>query len=129
MKHLRNESGQSLVEFALILPLILLILMGILEFGVMLNTYLTINHATKEGARLGALGGTDAEIIAEVLDKSPTLDASKLTVTIAPIQAARTRGSEIIVSVDYDYQVLLPVISNIIEHLIRLDAQTSMRVE
>lgn len=129
MKVLKNEKGQSLVEFALILPLILLILMGILEFGVMLNSYLAINHASKEGARLGALGGTDAQVLQEILDISPALDTSKITVHINPAQGFRTRGTALTVTVDYNYQVMLPVVSSIINSGVQLEAQTSMRVE
>lgn len=53
--------GQSLVEFALVLPLMLLILFGMMEFGFVFSHHLTLEYATREGARLGAaLGaGTD----------------------------------------------------------------------
>lgn len=129
MKYLKNERGQSLVEFALILPLILLILMGILEFGILLNSYLSINHASKEGARLGALGGTDAEIFAEILNTLPTLDAPNITITINPSQQSRTRGEVVVVTVTYNYPVTLPVIGRIINNVVNLEAQTSMRVE
>lgn len=129
MKYLKNEKGQSLVEFALIIPLILLILMGILEFGVMLNTYLAINHSSKEGARLGALGGTDTEILAGIISSSPTLDPAKITVHIDPIQSTRIRGSAITVKVVYNYNVMLPVVSSIINKSVNLEAQTSMRTE
>ncbi len=46
--------GQSLVEFALILPLFLLILLGMIDFGFAFYTNLTIEYASREGARVGA---------------------------------------------------------------------------
>jgi TadE-like protein len=47
----RRSRGQSLVEFALILPVFLLVLAGILDFGMMLYSRLTLVNATREGAR------------------------------------------------------------------------------
>jgi len=57
----RSESGQSLVEFAMIVPVFVLILFGMLEFGFVFSHNLTLQYATREGARTGALladGGT-----------------------------------------------------------------------
>jgi len=50
----RGERGQSLVEFALIVPVFMLILLGILEFGFAFDHAMTVNYATREGARSGS---------------------------------------------------------------------------
>jgi len=50
----RRADGQSLVEFALIVPVFLLILVGMIEFGFVFTHNLTIEYATREGARAGA---------------------------------------------------------------------------
>jgi len=52
----RREDGQSIVEFALVLPVLLLILTGILKFGLMFNNYITLTDAVRNGARTLALG-------------------------------------------------------------------------
>jgi hypothetical protein len=49
-----RERGQSLVEFSLIVPLFLLFLLGLLELGFAFDHELTLNYATREGARAGA---------------------------------------------------------------------------
>ena len=49
----RREAGQELVEFALILPLLLLLFLGIIEFGRAILAYNTIANAAREGARYG----------------------------------------------------------------------------
>jgi len=49
----RRERGQELVEFALILPLLLLLIVGIFEFGYIVFAYNTLSNAVREGARLG----------------------------------------------------------------------------
>ena len=47
------RSGQALVEFALIVPLFLLLLLGLLEFGFIFDHAMTVSYATREGARVG----------------------------------------------------------------------------
>jgi Flp pilus assembly protein TadG len=51
----RSATGQSLVEFALILMPLFLILLGIIQFGFIFNTYIGVTNATREAARLGTI--------------------------------------------------------------------------
>jgi TadE-like protein len=52
---IRHEDGQSLIEFVLVLPVLLLLATGILEFGLMFNQYLSLTDAARTGARALAL--------------------------------------------------------------------------
>jgi hypothetical protein len=54
----REESGATIVEFAVVLPLLILLMVGIMEVGVAFYDYLTIERATLEGARTAAFTGT-----------------------------------------------------------------------
>jgi len=59
-----NERGSAVIEFALTLPLLLLIVMGIFDFGLMFQRYEVVTNAAREGARIGVLPGystSDAE--------------------------------------------------------------------
>lgn len=56
----RRERGQSLVEFAVLVPVFMLILVGMLEFGLLFNHDLTLQYASREGARVGAALGCGA---------------------------------------------------------------------
>ena len=59
----RGERGQSLVELALTLPVLLLLLVGLVEVGNALNAYITVVDAGRDGARLGSKGAaSDDEI-------------------------------------------------------------------
>jgi len=49
-----GEAGQGLVEFSMLVPLFLILLLGMLEFGIAFNHQLTLGYATREGARIGA---------------------------------------------------------------------------
>ena len=61
IQHLkRGESGVAAVEFALILPLLMLILFGILHYGILLYDQAVITNAAREGARWGAINTTTA---------------------------------------------------------------------
>lgn len=52
----RNERGASLIEFALVLPILLALVIGIIEFGWIFNGYITITGAAREGARFAVVG-------------------------------------------------------------------------
>ncbi len=62
----KRSEGQALVEFAIVLPLLLLLVMGIIDFGLMMQQYLTLNHGAREGARLAAVGGSASDVEARV---------------------------------------------------------------
>ena len=53
---LRSERGQSLVEFALALPILVLLLFAVIQFGIAFNNYVTLTDATRAGARKAAVG-------------------------------------------------------------------------
>ncbi|MBN2410664.1 pilus assembly protein [candidate division KSB1 bacterium] len=55
----KRKNGQSIVEFALILPVLILILMGIIEFGRLLETTNILTSAAREGARVAAVSAPD----------------------------------------------------------------------
>lgn len=50
-----DDGGQNLVEFALLLPVLMYILMGIMQFGLIFAAYITVNNAVREGARWGSI--------------------------------------------------------------------------
>lgn len=104
-----SERGQSLVEMAAILPLLLLILLGTLEFGMIFDHHLSLEYATREGARTGsALANAnyptdpddclevDAHIVSAVerVLTSPGSDVNLAEVSQIRIYKAQADGSE-----------------------------------
>jgi Flp pilus assembly protein TadG len=67
-----NEDGAAAVEMALVLPILLLLVFGIVEFGFIFNRYISVTHAAREGVRHLALGLDPAE--AELKAKGATGD-------------------------------------------------------
>ncbi|WP_010247429.1 TadE/TadG family type IV pilus assembly protein [Acetivibrio cellulolyticus] len=128
-ERMAGQKGQSIVETALILPIIILILTGIIDFGLMFNNYLVITNASREAARNAAVGATDAEIAVMVANMTTSLNSSKLSTTIYPGQALRKKGDEVVVTIEYDNALLTPIISSIIPNPLHLQAKTTMRME
>jgi Flp pilus assembly protein TadG len=104
-----SEDGQALVELALVLPVVLLILFGILDFGRALNTKNTTNHLANLGARLAAVGTVPSEStsLCEYINKiaAPSNLKEKLGVTVTE-ETPPTVGSPVTVKVTNNYHWL-----------------------
>lgn len=61
MRRRNPEQGATLVEAAVILPVLILVIVGVIEFGLAFKDYLTVSYLSREGARIGALAGDDLE--------------------------------------------------------------------
>ena len=110
-----SDRGAVAVEFALILPLLLVILFGIVQFGITFNRQQGIHAAAREGARIGSLPGTtSAEIedrVMDALDGVPL--ASTPTVTISPAAgrpcSAGAGSATVIVTVEAETTLEIPL--------------------
>src|SRR5436853_3812908 len=75
---IRNEQGQTMTEFALVLPVLALILFAVIQFGIVFNNYVTLTDATRAGARRAAVSrqdpNHDAAVIAAVRSSASNLD-------------------------------------------------------
>jgi Flp pilus assembly protein TadG len=115
----RGEKGQSLAEFVLVLPIFLILVFAIIDFGLGFHAWLTVTNSAREGARLGAVrapanGGCDnnpstkaTNINCRVIETADSLDSSKMAVTISNAQG--TPGTSVVVKVDYDYDLITPL--------------------
>jgi Flp pilus assembly protein TadG len=99
-----------MTEFALVLPLLSLLLFGVIQFGLTFNNYLTLTDAVRAGARKAAVGRhlTDPAGAAKttVRNASTDLKQSDLNVTVT-VNPAWTPGAEATVSADYPYKISL----------------------
>lgn len=55
----KRERGATLIEAAVIMPLLLLVIIAVMEYGLAFKDYLTVSYLSREGARIGALAGDD----------------------------------------------------------------------
>jgi hypothetical protein len=61
-----HRRGAALVEFSLVLPLLMLLLLGVMEFGMIMHDFLTLAHSVREGVRSAAIGNRADEIKQQV---------------------------------------------------------------
>jgi Flp pilus assembly protein TadG len=132
--YLKREDGAALVEFALLLPLLMMILFGIIEFGLVLYNQEVITNASREGARYGIVIGSPRPTAGQIQGVVNTyltnagLDSGNATVSVAGAQGAS--GSDLTVSVAYPYNFLvLPNFAVGLDNTLILSAATLMKLE
>jgi hypothetical protein len=125
------------VEFAIVLPILLLLILGLINLGVVVNTQIVITQAAWEGARAGATldrdaGENDAQIFGAVNAALKPLDAAQASIEIEPQenQAPRNlpwpepRGKPLTVRVEYELRLSLPFPA-----VLKLRSQATSRME
>jgi len=83
-KRLRHEDGASAVEFALICPLLILLIFGIIGFGIAFLQIQTMRGAVREGARYAATGGSVSDVQKHTVDSSTGSIANAQDVLVNP---------------------------------------------
>jgi len=106
----RRSRGQAMVEFTLILPLLLLLILGIYQFGQTYADYIQVTNAASDGGRKALVSRSDPSGVADVITtaKNATwwLDKNQTTVTVSPGQPWTT-GQNVTVTVTYPYSINL----------------------
>ncbi len=102
-----GEKGQNLVEFAMVVPIFLILVFSIVDFGMGFHAWITVTNAAREGARIGAVGADAATIEARVVDTASSLAADDIDVTVVNAQGAP--GEAVSVNVEYDYELITPL--------------------
>ena len=123
----REDRGQTLVEFALVLPLIAILLFGVIQFGIAFNNYVTLTDAVRAGARKAAVsrqtgdpvGAATSAVVASATD----LNSSNLQVSV---NSDWQPGDPATVSASYPYSINL---LGVVVKTGRLSSQTTERVE
>ncbi|MDM5314862.1 pilus assembly protein [Fictibacillus sp. b24] len=117
---MKNEKGQSLVEFALVVPVLFFLLLGIVDFGRIFHAYLTLDHAGREAARSASIGNSNPVSVAVSKGSGINLSSSQVSFSKA--------NGEAKITIVYPIGFLTPVISNVIGP-ITLTNTTVMRIE
>ena len=133
-----RERGQALIEFALVLPLFLLLLLGIVQFGTVFRDYIALTDATRVGARQAAVARSILpesnrvpNIVARTEKAAVNLDKTKMTVAVEPVMldgltAGWEQGGDVTVHATYPFKI------NIIGLVVfsgTLKSRTTERVE
>jgi len=81
MKLSKEQRGSQLVEFALIIPILILLFLGIIEFGVLYHKQIEIDNGVREAGRVGSLGYSNADVI-DTLKNECAFDIADTWITI-----------------------------------------------
>lgn len=103
---LRDERGQSLVELVLGLPLLLLVFVAILQFGLVMRDYVEVTQAARVGARKASVSRKSDPVAAgkaAARDSADGLDGGRLDVDVT--SGAGRRGDPVVVEVSYPFEV------------------------
>lgn len=114
---LRGDSGATAVEFALVLPALVILIFGIFETGRVLYTQNAIEHLADRAARIVMIGGNDpsvnsaqlqASIETQAHDHSPGINPDRVSVSVIP----DSTGYQVTIGYDYHFTVPLIVIDD-----------------
>jgi Flp pilus assembly protein TadG len=110
LKHnkMRNERGQTMTEFALVLPILVVLMLGIVQFGLAFNNYVTLTDAVRAGARKAAVSRNTSDPAgtcrSAVLAAGANLDATELGSNLS-CTSSWAPGSDVTVHADYPYSI------------------------
>jgi Flp pilus assembly protein TadG len=99
----RGESGSAVVEFALLLPILLLLLLAVVQVGVLASDRLLLAQAARAGAREAAVQELDEAVREAATAAGAGLDPERLRLEVA---RTGSRGSPVTVSLSYDVPII-----------------------
>jgi Flp pilus assembly protein TadG len=100
----RDDRGAAMVEFAIVLPVLLLVLMGIIEFGRAYNAQVSIQAAAREGARELALRHGSDDVVTATREGAPTVTIDGIAQT--PCPATGDGKAKVTVTESFSFLVL-----------------------
>jgi len=114
------------VEFALVLPLVLLLVLALLEVGLLVKDRLVLEGSARAGAREAAVSTDDATVRQAVMDAATSLDTDAIDVVVTREGSA---GTAVTVVVDYHAAVSVPFVDWLFPSVVDLRASAVMRQE
>ena len=124
---IKNERGQTMTEFALVLPVLALILFAVIQFGIVFNNYVQLTDATRAGARKAAVSRQTSDpsgtAVAAVRSSAKDLKQSDLSVTVS---STWQPTADVSVTATYPYSISL---LGMVVKSGRLSSTTTERVE
>lgn len=131
MNRLRGQCGERgavAVEFALILPILLVLVLGIFEFGRLYNLQISVTNAAREGARVMAITKDPAAARAAAIEAAPSVNNPEIQagdITFSP--AACANGAQMKVTITYSVSFMTGYFDGLIPPLAPLQGKGAMR--
>jgi Flp pilus assembly protein TadG len=130
-KLIRSELGQSMVETAIVLPVVLLLLVAIVDAGRVFHSWLIVTNAAREGARSASAQQpwTTVEPRIEAASGTWLCDGIDLTCTSPGNNIQGVSGSSVTIQVSRDVTLLTPIMSALWGGTVTLTGDATMQLE
>ena len=125
-----RQLGQSLVEFAVVVPIFLILVFGVVDFSLGLKAWLTVTNASREGARVLVLGKTCSQVTTQAQNVASSLHP-QVAVTITPSSCTGVTGDAMSVTVRYTFTSVTPLghLTQLLTGPITMSSTSTMRHE
>jgi Flp pilus assembly protein TadG len=121
-----SRRGSAAVEFALVLPILFVVLLGLVQVGLLARDELLVQQAARVGARQAAISSDGTSVRAVAVDGSGGLDEDRMTVTVA---GGAAQGDPVSVSVTYEAPIAVPFVEWLFPPGVSLSASATERRE
>jgi Flp pilus assembly protein TadG len=125
-QHRPKDGGSAAVEFALVLPLVLVMSLAIVQVGLLVKDQVLVEESARAGAREAAVSADDEQVRQAVLSAAVGLDEGGLDVTVSREGGA---GSAVTVTVVYHAPVDIPLVTWLFPGSVDLSGAAVMRQE
>jgi Flp pilus assembly protein TadG len=122
----RGQRGTASVEFAAVLPLVLISFLLVVQVALVVAEQLIVQHAAREGAREAAVWNDDARA-RDATIRAGNLDGDRAEITVTP--SDRPVGSPVLVTVRYRVPLVVPYVARFLPADVTLTASSEYRVE
>ena len=114
IKIIKNEKGASAVEFAIILPILIMLVFGIFEFAIAFNNYITITHAAREGARRAAVDLFNPDLKDYIKDMAIplVLTDDDIVIGVESDEDPPLIGDPVWVEITYNFGISIPLVGS-----------------
>jgi Flp pilus assembly protein TadG len=121
-----GRRGSAAVEFALVLPLVLIVVLGLVQVGLLIRDQLLVGAAARAGARAAALQADPSAVNAAAIAAAPGLDPATLAVDVV---RAGGRGDPVTVGVRYVDELRVPLVDWLIGDAVTMTSSAVQRQE
>ena len=108
---IKSEKGASAVEFALILPILIILVFGIVQFGIAFNNYITITHAAREGARIAAVDLNNTDLKNIIIERAFPVQINEDDIVISTPEGTNI-GDPVEVEITYNISITIPLVGS-----------------
>jgi Flp pilus assembly protein TadG len=121
-----SDHGSATVEFALVLPLVFVVVLGLVQVGLVVRDRLLVEAAARTGARAAAIQDDPDAISQAAMAAAPGLDPARAQVSVA---RAGSRGDPVTVHIAYDDPFRVPLVAWLLGSGVTLTADAGARQE